>query len=147
MKEKEFEIAVKLANGPKTETEILADLSNEMGREVLAECMNAGFITRIDRHYHLRFPFVSSEDEEKIADALRPVSTALIEARDEWQVEAPNVAEELGFDWLIENQSDSLKAGIEGLWGLNQQLQMEGLIHPPPDDNPCWAMWAKVWKA
>ena len=148
MKEKEFAIAVKLADGPKTETEILADLSNEMGREILAECMNAGFITRINGRYHLRFPFVPPEDEEKIADALRPVSAALTEARDEWQIEAPNVAKELGFDWLIENQPNSLIAGIEGLWGLNQQLQMEGLIHPPPDDdNPCWAMWAKVWKA
>ena len=148
MEEREFAIAVKLANGPKTETEILANLSNEMGREVLAECMNAGFITRIDGRYHLRFPFVSPEDEEKIADVLHPVSAALIEARDEWQGEAPNVAKELGFDWLIENQPNSLIAGIEGLWGLNQQLQMEGLIHPPPDDdNPCWAMWAKVRKA
>ena len=146
MKEKEFAIAVKLADGPKTETEILAGLSNEMGREILAECMDAGFITRIDGCYHLKFPFVSPEDEEKIADALRPVSAALIEARDEWQIEAPNVAEELGFEWLIENQPDSLMAGIGRLWGLNMQLQIEGLIHPPSDDNPCWAMWAKVWK-
>lgn len=146
MSEGAFAVAIQLAKGPKTETEILSGLSQDIGREVLAECVDEGFVTRKDERYQLNFPFVWPEDEEKIAEVLRPVSNALIEALDDWRGEVSGLAEELGFDWLLENQPDAIVKGLEGLWGLNQQLQTEGFIQPPPDDNPCWAMWAKTWK-
>jgi len=148
MKEDEFVLVISLVQGSITEKEVLADLPSERAKEILAECVEIGYVKRIRGQYQLRFPVVHPEDEVRIAEVLQPVSECLREAQDEWQEKTVGLAKELGFDWLLEHQPDSVRKGFEGLIGLTRRMRTEGLIQPlPANSDPCWAMWAKVWKA
>ena len=146
MKGKEFALVVSLAKGSKSQEEVLSDLPPERAKETLAECVDLGYINRVHGRYQLAFPVVYPEDEVKIAEVMQPVSDCLEKVRDEWREETVELAKELGFSWLWAHQPDSVRKGLEGVFGLHRRMRAEGLIQPPPASaDPCWAMWAKVY--
>ncbi len=147
MKEDEFALVVSLAQGPKNQREVLSDLPPERAKQLLAECVDTGYVNRVQEQYQLSFPVVRPEDEAKMYEVLQPASACLQKVCNEWQEETAELAKQLGFGWLLQHQPDSVRKGLEGLMGFQQRMQTEGLIQPPPAvANPCWAMWAKVYK-
>ena len=147
MTEDEFAVVHVLAGGPKQEHEILSELDKKKARETLAQCVESGYVTSNHGKFKLELPVVWSEDEEKIAEALKPVSTRLADARTEWNKNLLDLAKKQGFDWLVENHPDFVQKGLEGLLGLSQGLEREQILALPPESgNSCWGMWIKVWE-
>jgi hypothetical protein len=56
MKEDAFTLVVSLAKGPKTQKEVLSDLPPERAKDILAECLNIGYVNQVHERYQLGFP-------------------------------------------------------------------------------------------